>query len=110
MFSRRWTAPGAVLLGLGASLNRACVLGAIARVGSGEWAYLATAFGFYLGCLLRQATLAHFPLRKYTERVLALQALMALAWMLGACAGLVNFKTVQGHLYCAIRMNQDAIG
>jgi len=38
-------------LGLGAFINRACVFGAIARFGSGEWAYAATPAGFYVGCL-----------------------------------------------------------
>lgn len=47
----RWTVVGAVLLGLGAWLNRACVFGAIARLGSGEWAYALTPLGFYVGCL-----------------------------------------------------------
>ena len=46
-----WTAVGAALLGAGAWVNRACVFGAIARLGTGEWAYLATPFGFYAGCL-----------------------------------------------------------
>lgn len=46
-----WTVVGGALLGLGAWLNRACVFGAIARLGSGEWAYLATPLGFYLGAL-----------------------------------------------------------
>jgi toxin CptA len=46
-----WTVIGASLLGLGAWLNGACVFGAIARLGSGEWAYAATPLGFYLGCL-----------------------------------------------------------
>ncbi|HXG29050.1 MAG TPA: YeeE/YedE thiosulfate transporter family protein [Nevskiales bacterium] len=45
------TVLGAVLLGLGAAVNRACVFGAIARFGSGQWAYAATPLGFYLGCL-----------------------------------------------------------
>lgn len=45
------TVAGGALLGLGAWLNRACVFGAIARLGSGEWAYLATPIGFYLGAL-----------------------------------------------------------
>src|SRR4051812_9080116 len=36
------TLAGAVLLGLGAFINRACVFGAIARFGSGEWVYAAT--------------------------------------------------------------------
>jgi uncharacterized membrane protein YedE/YeeE len=46
-----WTVAGGVLLGLGAWLNRACVFGAIARLGSGEWAYALTPAGFYVGCL-----------------------------------------------------------
>jgi Sulphur transport len=46
-----WTALGGALLGLGAYVNRACVFGAIARLGTGEWAYLATPVGFYVGCL-----------------------------------------------------------
>ena len=46
-----WTLLGGALLGLGAWVNRACVFGAIARLGSGEWAYAATPLGFYLGCL-----------------------------------------------------------
>lgn len=47
-----WTIVGGVLLGLGAWINRACVFGAIARIGSGQWAWLATPIGFYLGCLI----------------------------------------------------------
>jgi toxin CptA len=47
----RWTVVGGVLLGLGAWLNGACVFGAIARLGSGEWAYVLTPVGFYVGCL-----------------------------------------------------------
>ena len=46
-----WTVAGAVLLGGGAWVNRACVFGAIARLGTGEWAYVATPFGFYAGCV-----------------------------------------------------------
>ena len=45
------TIVGGALLGLGAFVNGACVFGAIARLGSGEWAYLATPLGFYVGCL-----------------------------------------------------------
>ena len=47
----QWTFLGAVLLGFGAWVNQACVFGAIARLGSGEWAYGATPIGYYLGCL-----------------------------------------------------------
>ena len=46
-----WTVIGGALLGLGAYINGACVFGAIARFGSGEWTYLLTPLGFYLGCL-----------------------------------------------------------
>jgi uncharacterized membrane protein YedE/YeeE len=46
-----WTVLGGVLLGLGAYVNGACVFGAIARLGSGEWAYVVTPLGFYVGCL-----------------------------------------------------------
>lgn len=46
-----WTFIGGALLGVGAAINGACVLGAIARFGSGEWAYVLTPVGFYLGCV-----------------------------------------------------------
>lgn len=49
--SSGWTVAGGALLGLGAWLGRACVFGAIARLGSGEWAYALTPLGYYLGCL-----------------------------------------------------------
>ena len=46
-----WTLLGGALLGLGAYVNGACVFGAIARLGSGQWAYAVTPLGFYVGCL-----------------------------------------------------------
>ena len=51
------TFAGAALLGAGAFVNRACVFGAIARFGSGEWTYAATPVGFYLGCLTVESLL-----------------------------------------------------
>lgn len=47
-----WTVAGGVLLGLGAWVNQSCVFGAVARIGSGQWAWLATPIGFYFGCVL----------------------------------------------------------
>jgi toxin CptA len=44
------TVLGGTLLGFGAYVNKACVFGAIARLGSGEWAYAVTPIGFYAGC------------------------------------------------------------
>lgn len=45
-----WTVAGGLLLGLGAWVNGACVFGAIARFGSGEWAFAATPVGYFAGC------------------------------------------------------------
>jgi toxin CptA len=45
------TVLGAALLGLGAWVNGACVFGAIARLGTGQWAQAAVPVGFFLGCL-----------------------------------------------------------
>lgn len=42
---------GGVVLGLGAWINRACVFGAVARIGSGQLAWLGTPVGFFLGSL-----------------------------------------------------------
>lgn len=44
-----WTVAGGVLLGLGAYINGACVFGAIARLGSGHWAYALTPIGYFAG-------------------------------------------------------------
>lgn len=49
--STRWTVLGGMLLGLGAWVNGACVFGAIARLGSGQWAQALAPVGFFLGCL-----------------------------------------------------------
>jgi len=46
-----WTFAGGALLGLGAWVNQACVFGAVARLGSGEWVYAMTPLGFYVGCV-----------------------------------------------------------
>jgi toxin CptA len=45
-----WTVVGGALLGLGAFMGRACVFGAIARFGNGEWSYLMVPVGFLAGC------------------------------------------------------------
>jgi len=46
-----WTVLGAALLGVGAWVNKACVFGAVARLGSGEWAYAASPVGYWVGCI-----------------------------------------------------------
>lgn len=63
---------GAILLGLGAAVNGACVFGAIARLGSGDWSYSLTPVGFYIGCLL-----AHPPgVKAMMPRVVAPSAVL----------------------------------
>ncbi len=47
----QWTVVGGLLLGLGAWVNGACVFGAIARLGSGQWAQALTPLGLYVGSL-----------------------------------------------------------
>lgn len=51
---------GAVLIGLGAAVNDACLLGTLARIGQGEVRFLALPFGLALGFALadRQSGLA----------------------------------------------------
>lgn len=47
-----WSVVGGVLLGVGAVVNGACTNGTIARIGSGEYIFLLTILGFFVGCLL----------------------------------------------------------
>jgi toxin CptA len=56
------TVLGGALLGFGAYVNKACVFGAIARLGSGEWAYVVTPIGFYVGCVTF-ASVFSFPVQ-----------------------------------------------
>ena len=46
-----WLFAGAALLGFGAAVNRACVFGAVARFGAGDWNYAATPLGYFAGCV-----------------------------------------------------------
>lgn len=77
---------GGALLGLGAYVNKACVFGAIARLGSGEWAYVATPLGFYAGCASAPSlfTFSAPPRLPGASPVLAVSAWVALVfagWM-----------------------------
>ena len=47
-----WSVVGGALLGIGAVVNGACTTGTIARIGSGEYTFLLTILGFFLGCVL----------------------------------------------------------
>lgn len=91
-----WTLAGGMLLGLGAAVNRACVFGAIARFGNGEWAYVLTPVGYLAGAaagamtlpaLLPRARPIALPGAAWVLQPAAASALVALAigiglWML----------------------------
>ena len=77
-----WTLAGAVILGVGAVINGGCAVGAVARLGSGQWAYAATPVGFYLGCQLARATGAVPAPQAVAGAPLFLSAAPALAWAL----------------------------
>ncbi len=70
----QWTLIGGALLGLGAFVNGACVFGAIARLGSGQWAYVLTPLGFYLGCLSIESLFGSPEHPRLTETSLVLQS------------------------------------
>jgi uncharacterized membrane protein YedE/YeeE len=72
---------GGVLFGIGATVNRACVFGSIARLGSGEWTYLASPPGLYLGALATSHLSSPVPL---TEEPIVLRAPGWLAWLVAA--------------------------
>ncbi|WP_310473865.1 YeeE/YedE thiosulfate transporter family protein [Sandarakinorhabdus sp.] len=55
------TVAGGLLLGFGALVTRACVFGAIAKFGSGDWVYVLTPIGFYIGCATIWPLLGKFP-------------------------------------------------
>jgi len=47
-----WCLLGGALLGAGAVVNGSCTTGTVCRVGSGEYKFLMTVVGFFLGCLI----------------------------------------------------------
>jgi len=84
-----WTVTGGALLGFGAYVNRACVFGAIARFGSGEWAYLLTPVGFYLGCV----SVGHlFVLAAPPKLADGSPVLLAPAWLALAFAVFIGWR------------------
>ena len=95
------TVAGAVLLGLGAYVNRACVFGAIARLGSGEWAYVATPLGFYLGCLSLRALLRDVEARPLSEGSALLAAPAGLAWLFVAFVFWRGFGVLRARAWSA---------
>lgn len=100
-----WTLLGGLLLGLGAAVNRACVFGAVARFGNGEWAYALTPAGYLVGALLGASTL---PTWLPQAQPLALPGA---AWVLqpDATAGLMASAVVVGG-WMLWRLTQPLLG
>ena len=73
------TVVGGALLGIGAFVNRTCAFGSIARLGSGDRAYLATPVGFFLGSL----AIIHLPTPAQLAEGSSL--LQASAWLAILC-------------------------
>jgi hypothetical protein len=84
-----WTVAGGLLLGLGAFVTRACVFGAVARFGSGEWAYVLTPVGFFFGCATIWPLIGKFP-----EMHVA-SPLFGASWLLVPFALFVGWRLVE---------------
>lgn len=87
------TVLGGALLGGGAFVNRACVFGAIARLSSGEWAYVATPLGYFAGCLLFLQIVQGMGLPPLAQEspVLSLPR-----WVIPLASGLLIWRVVAG--------------
>jgi hypothetical protein len=83
------TVIGGLMLGLGAFINGACVFGAIARLGSGEWSYVVTPMGFYAGCVSFDYLFAHAAPQKLPYGSPVLQAS---SWAAALFAGLMLWR------------------
>ena len=83
------TVAGGLLLGLGALVTRACVFGAIAKFGSGEWAYVLTPVGFYLGCATIWPLIGKFPAMRVAS------PLFDASWLLVPFAIFAGWRTFE---------------
>lgn len=83
------TVVGGALLGLGAFVTRACVFGAVARFGSGEWAFLLTPVGFFIGCVTIWPLIGKFP------PMLIGSPLFDASWLLFPFALLVGWRIIE---------------
>ncbi len=84
------TAAGGLLLGLGALVTRACAFGVIARIGSGEWIYLLTPIGFFLGCLAAWPSIGQVPPMHVAS------PLFSAGWLLVPFAFFVAWRAIEG--------------
>lgn len=83
------TVVGGALLGLGALVTRACVFGAVAKFGSGEWAYALTPIGFFAGCATIWPLIGQFPAAQIAS------PLFGAHWLLVPFAAFVLWRIVE---------------
>ena len=104
------TVAGAALLGIGAAVNRACVFGAIARFGNGEWAYIATPPGFLAGYWLATHV---FPFMTNAPLQQAAPALSLPAWAAATVMAVVAARvawTVYRTFICGAKCQAGNVG
>lgn len=89
-----WTLLGGAIMGLGAFVARACVFGAVARIGSGDWAYMLVPVGFFLGCLAARPVLRVAPPMTAVSHSLLLDQAALVAAPLLALAGWRLWRTM----------------
>lgn len=102
-----WTLFGGAIMGLGAYVAGACVFGAIARIGSGQWTYLLVPAGFLLGCIAARPLLQIAPPLKIAPHSilldragLALLPLLLLAgWRLWRTAKAAREQRLTGYVW-----------
>ena len=85
------TVAGGALLGVGALINRACVFGSIARLGSGEWAYALTPVGFFVGCLTARDVMAPVPSVSAASRLFGVAGWLVIPFLLFAAWRVAQF-------------------
>lgn len=101
--------PGAVLLGIGARINGACMFGTVARLGSGQWSFALTPLGFLIGQILflrastpigRTLSPGASPMLFATALVLIPAALFAL-WRIAGLVQAARQRRLSSHLWSA---------
>lgn len=90
-----WTVVGGALLGLGAWLNRACVFGSIARLGSGDWVYIATPLGFFAGAATLSLLIGNYMPQPISKTAMIAYIPGWVGWMIAAIALFRLGKTIK---------------
>lgn len=85
-----WAIAGGALFGAGACVNGACAFGTVARLGSGQWAYVFTPIGILAGDI----AFNHLHRMMAAGMLGASSALIAHGWLLAPIIGLVAWRVL----------------